>query len=561
MIRNVGYRDVVEQYCESILDGSIAACEMVKAAVRRFQSDLERQRTVEFPYYFDTNAAECGCEFYPQLLRHTIGPAAGQPFQLAPWQCFVEWNIDGWKRVADDKRRFRKAFILVARKNGKSTWMAGRTIKQADFDGEAGAQVFIGATKIDQAKIIFDQAEQMVQNSPFIKRNAKLLKHNISFPKSGSYIRPLGSDRPFDGLNPSSFMCDELHAWQEFHRKFYDTMTTGSGARAQPLLFFVTTAADESGLIYHEEINYCRGILNKTIESETVFCVLYELDPKDDPQDESTWVKANPNLGVSVSLEYLREQAAEARAKPQALNRFLRYHCNRNVSSIEGGFTVDLWDTAAGELSDWKEADAVAAGLDLGGRDDLASFALVARFETGQQKDDRPIYRYEAKSWSFISEATKRDLTQQPFAQWVTEGRIEKSKHVVSTLLERLFAQCAIHGVSFVAFDPYNALGPSEQLELEGLTAIKMPQNHGHFNEPIGELLDAMQTGRFTPDVNDVVLKWAALNSAFNRNPRGDVMYDKANAKDKIDAIVAATMALRAVRAAPQRIQGSLYIT
>lgn len=199
--------------------------------------------------------------------------------------------------------------------------------------------------------------------------------------------------------------------------------------------------------------------------------------------------------------------------------------------------------------------------MDLGGLDDLASFGMVARFNTGELKDGQPVYRYEAKSWSFISEATRRDLSHQPFAQWIVEGRLVVSRHVVSALLERLIAQCEMHGCQFIAFDPFNASGPSEQLQLEGLEPVKMPQNHGHFNEPISVLLDAMQSGRFTPDANDVMLKWSALNAAFHRNPRGDVMYDKASSKDKIDAIVAVTMAMRAVRAAPSRAQGSLYIT
>lgn len=559
MIANVTYRDVVEQYCEDVLNGSVVACESIKSAVRRFQSDLAKSQTVDFPYHFDWVAADKGCEFYPGVLRHSIGPCAGKAFVLSPWQCFCEANIDGWKR-ADGTRRFRKAVILVARKSGKSTWMAGRTIKQAAFDGEAVAQVFIGATKLDQSKIIFDEAERMARNSPAIFRRASILKNNIAFPKSGSFIRPLGSDKPFDGLNPHGVFFDELHAWQEYHRKFYDTMTTGGGARSQPLTLMITTAADESGLIYHEEIEYCRQILNGTIINENVFCALYELDEDDDPFDESTWIKANPNLGVSLQIEYLREQAAEAKAKPQAFNRFLRYHCNRNVSSVESGFTLKLWDSIRGPLSDWKDADSVGAGFDLGGWDDLASFGMVARFKIGEDSESNPIYRFEAKSWSFCSTESKRDLTQQPFAQWISEGRIQTNKHVVSLLLERLVAQCEIYGVEYIAYDPYNAAAAAEMLEQQGLTPIKMPQSHIHYNEPISAMLDACGSGRFTPDENDSVLRWSALNMAYNRNPRDQVMPDKANSKDKIDAIVGVLMAFRACVAAPSKFIGSFFV-
>lgn len=560
MICNVGYRQIVNGYCDDVLAGRVATSNAVKAAVRRYLSDVERARTPEFPYYFDSVDAERACEFFPRLLRHYEAPFVGQPFKLEPWQVFIVWNVFGWKRE-DGTRRFRKAFVLVARKNGKSAFSAGLALFMLFADGEAGAQCFVSATKMEQAQLIFGAAKKMLHRSPTLLKYADARTNNIAFPKNNSFLRPLGSDKPFDGLNISTCLFDELHAWQEYHRKFYDTMTTGSGTRLQPLQVTTTTAADQSGRIYHEEVDYIRGILAGTFSDEEVFGVLYELDEDDDPFDESVWVKANPNLGVSVRLDYLQKQAREAKAKPTTLNRFLRYHCNRNVSSIEGGFTPEMWAKIQGELSDWGEAEKIGAGIDLGGWDDLAAIGFVAAFRVGEDKDGLPLYRYEAKSFTFCSTEGKRDLGTQPFAEWIAGGKLEAGKHVVTMLVDRLVEECERLGVAFVAFDPFNALFVAEHLEKNGLQPVKMPQSHVHFNEPISAVLEASTNGRLIVPADDPVLKWCALNMAFHRNNRDQVMPDKGNSKDKIDAMVAVLMAFKACAASPARVQGSLFVS
>lgn len=563
MIQRSVYRDIVTSYCEDVQDGSVVACDMVKAAVARYVQDFQRQQTPDFPYRLDQAKAEKACQFFPILLRHSIGEFVGHPFHLSPWQAFINWNLFGWVRE-DGTRRFRRAFISVARKNGKSSYCAGLSLLLTAADGEAGAEVYIGATKLDQARIIHKEANRMLRQSPYIGKHASVTKDNVAFESTNSFLRPLGSDKPYDGLNPHGVFFDELHAWQEYHREFYATMTTGSAARTQPLQVMITTAGNDRSRIYNEELAYTRGVIKGDWQDDSTFGVIFEIDENDDPFEEANWVKANPNLGVSVKADYLREQATKAKNKPQARHDFLRYHCNRTVSSVETGINAELWDSISGELSDWSQADAIAAGVDLGGKDDLAAYALVARFPIGETDDgmgqSRPVYRYEMRTRAFISEDSRRDLTQQPWAQWIYSGHLCKCRYVVASLRDSLLEDCEQFGVSMVAYDPYNASQLGDELDAAGLTPVKMPQAHHHFNEVLLEFQAAAAEGRLRPAVSDPILRWCALNMAINRNSRDQVMPDKKHSKEKIDAAVAGLMAMRAVMVCKSRFTGSLFI-
>ena len=220
--------------------------------------------------------------------------------------------------------------------------------------------------------------------------------------------------------------------------------------------------------------------------------------------------------------------------------------------------SAEIWDACSGPLSDWLLSDGIGAGVDIGGRDDLAAYALSAKFETGTDKEGRPIYRHEVKSTAFIATDTKRDLNAEPFRTWIDQGKLIVSDYVISTLKEYLIEDCQAFGVEYVAYDPYQATQLAEDLENEGLKPVKMPQNHGHFSETIADYHLQISEGRFKPDENDTVLRWCALNMAINRDSRDRMMPDKKHSKEKIDAAVAMLMAQRASNLALPRCQGPL---
>lgn len=547
----------IERYCQRVINGDQPAGKYVIRACERHLSDLKRQRESDFPYYFDSQEAEDACLFFPVAFRHAKSKWAGKPFELSPWQMFVNGCILGWKRM-DGSRRFRRAHVSVARKQGKTTWCGGLAIYLALADGEKAAEVYIGATKIDQARLLFRDSEAMVRQSPALLRRAKIVKDNISFPSEKSFIRPLGSDKPFDGLNPHGVFFDELHAWKEHHRPFYDTMRTGSGARPQPLICTITTAGDDRSLIWQEESSYIKQVLDNVFSDESVFGFIASIDEEDDPLDPQCWVKANPNLGVSINDEYLHEMAAEARADSTAMNRFMRYHCNVMVSSTERAVDLDVWDDCIDVLSEWHGADAVAAGFDLGGRDDLASFAIAARFVIGQSEEGQPIYRYEIQQKSYIASDTRRNLSDQPFYGFQASGLLNVIKYPIQQLRDDLLAICEDFGIEYIAHDPYQAAQLAADFEQEGLKPIKMPQNCAQFNEPIRAFLLAMNERRLVHN-GDPLLRWCASNAVVTKDRADRWMFDKANSKEKIDPMVAVLMAFRAVNAAPSTMTGRAF--
>jgi phage terminase large subunit-like protein len=561
MIRDVTTREKVDQYCDEILSGDVVACEMLIKAIEKYRQEMDRIGDADWPFDFDENAAHRSCLFFPMLLRHSLGEWCGQEFELSPWQLFTTWNLFGWKRK-DGTRRFRRVFISVGRKNGKSTFCAGLAILLGAADGEPGAQVFIGATKIDQARIIYQEADRMLRQSPHIAKHATIFKDNIAFNATNSFIRPLGSDKPFDGLNPHAMFMDELHAWKDHHRGFFDTMSTGSGSRTQPMRVIITTAADEKGQIYHEEADYCRNVITGDIRDDSVFGLIFELDAKDDPFnpvfDVGTLKKANPNYGISVKQEYVQQQLTEAINKPQSRNRFLRYHGNRCISSVEDAISSELWDACCGELSDWSKADAIGAGIDVGGWDDLAAIAYVARFPV--QDDDELLWRYEIQSVSFVSSDSRTDLKAEPYATWIAGGQLIVCDYTISEIRNRLVEDAELFGSQYFAYDPYNARQLAEDLEQHGLKPVKLPQNHGQYNELVNEYQKAMMEGRWRPDETDRVLRWCACNMAISRDNRDFQMPSKKHSKGKIDAAVAMLMALRACNQATPKCTGSLVL-
>lgn len=568
MRKELQARELIESYVSDVLNDKVATCKHVRLAVERYTSDLQKQRTAAFPYYLSEDAASAACDFFPQILRHSIGDCAGEPFNLEPWQAFAIWNIFGWKRVSDRSRRFRKFFWTMARKNGKTTIAAGIAILLAMMDvnpitrrPEDVAEVILCATKKEQVfKVMYAEIERMRENSPLIKDLSTRINKQITFTHNLGSIRCVGSDKPYDGLNPHAVLMDETHAWREHHRKFYDTMMTGSGNRRQPLIGSTTTAGDDTSYIWQEEHDYATGVVQGDYIDESMFCYAFELDENDDPLDEANWIKSNPNLGVSISLDYLRGEATKAATSPVTLNRFTRYHCNRKVSSFERLITADDWNGISESLSDWRDADCITAGIDLGGRDDLAAYGMCARFPLREDEEGNMVWRYELSSSCFIVDETHRDLAKQPWAGWIATKKLNVAKYVTADLRDRFLVDADRYGIQAVAYDPYNAAQLGDELSQQGLEVLKMPQNPFHFHEPISEFIAAIREGRVTADESDPILRWCCLNMMANTNAQGKMMPDKKNSNEKIDAAVAVLMALRLAMLAPYRASGSLFI-
>ena len=447
--------------------------------------------------------------------------------------------------------------------SGKIHYLASADIDPVTGKPEAIGQILLTATKKDQAKVVYGEADRMRLQSPTLCKMTDVRYETITYKHNGSYIRMVTSDKPFDGLNPHVVVMDELHAWGEHHRKFYDTMVTGSASRSQPLHLIITTAGDDQSHLWLEEYNYACKVVDGIIDDETLFALIYELDEKDNSADESCWIKANPNLGVSIQMDYLRQRWSEDKHTALGINRFTRYHGNRVVTSTEKAFDLDAWDKCAGELSDWKDSDASGAGADLGGRNDLAAIGLCARFRIADTVNEAgnsiPVYRYELRCRSFIADDTTRDLTKLPFATWVHLGLIRKSKYAISDLVATLIDDCQEHEIQTVAYDPYNGQQLGDSLTKEGIVAARMAQNQSNFNEAIRDFQQLITEGRIRHDGNPL-LRWCVSNAIIARDRQDRWMFDKRTSNEKIDPLVAVVMAYRVASLQPERARGSLYL-
>jgi len=354
-------------------------------------------------------------------LRHSKGEWAGQKFVLEPWQHFIIWNLFGWMDQTGF-RRFKTGYLEIARKNGKTTLIAGIGLYLFCADGESGAEVYSAAVKRDQAIISHAEATRMVKKSSDLRSLIGIFKNNLHIEGDACKFEPLGRDSDScDGLNVHGALIDELHAHKT--RDMWDVLETATGSRRQPLQMAITTAGFDRQSICWEQHEYVQKILNGIISDDTYFGIIYSIDTKindedkeDDWKDESNWIKANPNLGVSVKLNDLQRKALKAKEMPSALNNFLRKHLDVWVAQSTRWINIDLWDK--NYAYDIREDELMGklcfGGLDLSTVSDLTAWVMIfpdegnpeqidvlSRFWCPESKlyDRSNRYRHHYESW------------------------------------------------------------------------------------------------------------------------------------------------------------------
>src|SRR5690606_33938454 len=311
--------------------------------------------------------------------------------ELQPWQQFRIGAVFGWMRedpeTGEASRRFRTAYNEVARKNGKSTEAAGIGLYMLDADGEPGAEVYSAATRRDQARIVWDEAARMVERSPALRKRVNVLRGrgNMHILETHSKFEPLGADVDgLDGLNIHCAIVDELHAHRT--REVWDVLETATGARRQSLIWAITTAGfDREGICY-ELRDYSVQVLEGAIQDDTWFAYIATIDEGDDPFDEAVWVKANPNLGLSVKLDDMHRLALKAKTVPTALNNFLTKRLNVWTQQATRWIDPDLWVENAGvvpakELEEKLKGAVCYGGLDLSSTTDFTAWVMVFPWE------------------------------------------------------------------------------------------------------------------------------------------------------------------------------------
>lgn len=543
--------DCCTAYAQAVVAGEIPACRFVILACERHLRDIDAGVWV-----WDPKAVELAIRFFP-LLRHYKGEFAGKQFQLEPWQGFIVGCVFGWKDAAG-RRRFREAYIEIPRKNGKSTLAGG--VGLLLFFLEKGGEVYTVATKEEQAKIVWNDARVMVKGSPSLRKRVRSLHNTMHFDAQECVFKPLGRDsKTLDGLNPSGAIGDEVHAWPD--RQMYDVMDSGFGARAQPLFFLITTAGTNQNSFCYQHRKHSIDVISSVdgYQDDRLFVFIATIDEGDDPFDESTWHKANPNLGVSKSVEYMRDQASRAKLIPSKKADFLTKQLDVWVEAAESWIPLERWDACRKHV-DWETMGGARcyAGLDLATSTDLAAAVLIFPLDVG----------FLCKPRFWLPERTLEDNQRMrskavlsQLRRWVKEGYIELTPGDwidYDVIRGRLLQDAATFQLIELGYDPHNAGNLPNELMSESLETVAVKQGFSQLGSPSREFERLILAGQMHHDGNPV-LRWMIGNAVTIQDMYGNIRPDKRKSHEKIDGVVAAIMALMRAMAGEGTDQESIY--
>jgi phage terminase large subunit-like protein len=558
--REMSFGEIATRYARQVVAGEIPACKWHRLACARHLRDLDRAGTDTFPYLFNPEVpdlrgkpfrpAERICKF-AELMPHIKGEwaATGKLIHLEDWQVFILASVFGWVHRDTGKRRFRVADLIVPRKNAKSTLAAVIGLYMLAVDGEFGAEVYSGATSQDQALEVFRPALLMTRATPLFRSNFGVAANasNLSVVENNSKFEPV-IGKPGDGASPSCAIVDEYHEHKT--AELYDTMQTGMGARKQPLMLVITTAgADISGpcFLHQKELE---KILEGTLENEQRFGIVFTIDEGDDWTSEEVLQKANPNYGISVDAEFLRQQQRDAIADPRKQNVFKTKHLNVWVAAASPWLNLYNLQQAgdpALNLEDFRGDDCVA-GLDLASKQDIASRVFIFRREL--EGEDH----YYALSRNYVPDAAVEKPENAHYQAWVNSGHlIATTGNMIdlSQIEEDLFRDAEIVVIREVAKDPWGGQQLGANLAAQGFEVVDIPQQVRYLSEPMKMIQALVDAGRFHHDGNPCYV-WQLSNVEVQPDRNENIFPRKLRASNKIDAAVATIVAMnRAMVFAP----------
>jgi len=552
------YAAIAQGYARDVTKGRIPACQSVRLQAARFLEELKRQRRRDFPFRFDAAKAERVCKFIERL-PHTKGKWARsrETIRLQPWQIWVLCCVFGWLRKADGLRRFRRLFLVVPRKNGKSVFAAAIGLYMLCADGEFGAEVYSGATSEKQAREVFGPARLMAKRTPALCRKFGVEVNAASLVRiddESKFETIIGN--PGDGQSPSCAINDEYHEHKDDRQ--VDTMQTGMGARAQPLQVIPTTAGDNlAGPCYalvQEERKKLAGIGHTggpPLEDETFF-VEYTIDEGDDWKSEVALRKANPNYGVSVFGDFLAARQRDAIATPRKAGVFKTKHLNLWVSAKTAYFDIEAWRRCHDEEIPQRAAEALQLdrlkgrrcilALDLATKNDIAAleylfppigetatlddpFIRIGRyFLPGAKVEEVPAYQ----AWDALALLD------------VTVGNVTDFAEIEQAILEA----SVLFQVQACAFDPWQATQLAQRMMAEGVPMLEYRMTVQNLSAPMKEL-DALSRAGTIAHGGCPVMEWEMSNVVAKLDLKDNVFPNKPFGQNhlKIDNPVALIMA------------------
>jgi len=498
--------------------------------------------------WFDEKAAQLAMDFFPECLTHIKGPKTGEPFILETWQKSIIANLFGWKRP-DNTRRYRELFELVPRKNGKTPFAAGIVLYCMLCDNEGGAEIYSAAADAKQAKLVFNWAKGMAKKHEELNARCRIYKNSIvekvpgTDEDTGTFYQPISADAfTKHGYNTHMYVVDELHAQPD--SELVEVLETSTAARSQPLGVYITTSDYQRESVCNEKYGYACKVRDNIIEDMSLLPVIYEASRDDDWTDEKVWYKANPNLGVSVSLDYIKAACQKAQDSPSFENTFKRLHLNIQTEQDVRWLSMERWDNC-NEMYDPEDLKGALCygAMDLATVSDIAAYMRLFPLDEGRFLLLPKFYVPEDNAYK----REKRDRV--PYVTWARQGFITLTPGDVidySYIKQDLENDWAMYDMQGLAFDRWNFEALRQQFLAVGIPADKMiafGMGFVSLSAPSKEFEKLVISGKLIHN-NNPVLRWMASNVSVEMDAAGNIKPSKKKSSEKIDGILAGIMSL-----------------
>ena len=540
----IAYNPIIE-YWEKIESGEEVVSKKVRRIYRQLVHNILHDETLEYEYR--SNRANHAIEFIENYCKHSKGKWGGQPIVLELWQKSALAAIFGFIHKIDETRQYRELFLVVARKNGKSTLSAGIGLYMMIGDGEPGAEVYAVASKKDQAKIVWSDAKRMVNKSKVLRKRIKPLVAEMVADWNDSIFKPVASDSDtLDGLNVHGAMMDEIHAWKD--KNLYDVIVDGTSAREQPLNIMITTAGTIRESVYDMKYDEAEMILagfdNKDgYKDETLLPIIYELDDRKEWTNEESWKKANPGLGTIKSISNLRTKVNKAKNNSKLVKNLLTKDFDIRETATDAWLPFDeIRNLETFEMEDIRGSYCVA-GVDLSSTTDLTCATIII-MKSGSNK------KYVLQKY-FIPDdliETKVSEDKVPFDIWKEKGFVEgttgqKVDYTKVTEWFNMLVQKYDIRPLWVGYDSWNSQYWTIEMENNGYSMVEVRQGAKTMSQPM-KILGADLKEKIVNYNHNPILEWCLTNTQIKTDDNENIRPVKGlSQKRRIDGAVSLIIA------------------
>ncbi len=512
----------IAEYNAKIQSGEIVASRRVKAVYARLAANTDPKHCLTSQYIFDEVRASRPIEFIERFCKHSKGEWAGQNIRLELFQKAYIQALFGFIDKETGLRQYRESFFLVGRKNGKSTLLAGLALYMLTSDGEGGAEVYSTATKYAQARLLFDEAHNMIKQSPDLSKHFKKRKTDLYYSPTMSKFQPLARNSDtLDGLNCSFCVMDELHGVRD--RNLYEVMRQSQAARRQPLLVMITTAGTVRECIFDDMYSHATQVADGIIQDPRFLPVLYELDDRAEWTNPAAWVKANPALCSIKKLDDLTAKVERAKQNRNELSGVLckEFNVRETVKTAWLSFD-DINNEETFTLDDFRGAYCIG-GVDLSITTDLTCASLLFMKRGDDTKYITQMYFLPADR---LQERVQQDKI--PYDKWFERGllRLCTGNSINYSDVTAWFSETIKEYELFPAwvyYDSYSARYFVEEMTLQGFNMVRCIQGAKTLSLPMQMLGADLQAHRVIYN-NNPILKWCLTNTGIQTDRNGNIV-------------------------------------